>query len=301
VRQILQKASFQDSMTSDGRVRTRFVPGASVCYVFLIIFYVALVGTDWGHRLDDQAFLSRGALNRHVATLDVALLTPISDATILIAAGVLLLVSVVRRRVLVGLVAIAGFSVAVIGAEILKDLVFPWRALVPDDARLGKYLEINSYPSGHATVAAAFLLAMLIVSPAGWRRWSGAVAGTISSILATGVLFAGWHRASDALGALAWCGVCMNLAAAAAVRLRGRPVLGKINPPFSSSLVLGIVLLATFFLIAATASPQHPIRDLPFYFLTALIIINAFILTAWYSRQLSAVDFSGSQGSVREK
>ena len=281
-------------MTSDSRAQTRFVPGTVVCYVLFIVFYVALVGTDWGHQLDDDAFLGRGALNRHVAILDVALLKPISIATIIIASSALLLVSVLRRRVLVGLLAIAGFFAAVIGAEVLKDLVFPWRALVPDDARLGKYLELNSYPSGHATVATAFLLALLMVSPPRWRRWLGAVAGAISAIFATGVLFAGWHRASDALGALAWSGVCMNLAAAAAVRLRGRPVMGKANPRLSSSAALGIVLLVAFFLVAATAAPQHPVGDLPFFLFTGLIIVSSFILTAWYSRQLEAVDFSRS-------
>ncbi|MBV8099598.1 MAG: hypothetical protein JOZ31_10610 [Verrucomicrobia bacterium] len=296
MRQILQKASFQDSMTSDGRAQTRFVPGTIVCYVLLIIFYVVMVGTDWGHQLDDDAFLGRGILNRHVATLDLALLMSISNATIMIASGALLLVSLVRRRVLVGLLAVAGFFAAVVGAEILKDVVFPWRALVPDDARLGKDLELNSYPSGHATVAVAFLLALLIVSPARWRRWLGTVAGVISSIFATGVLFAGWHRASDALGALAWSGVCMNLAAAAAVRLRGRPAMGKANPPLLGGAVLGFVLLVAFFLVAATAAPQHPVRDLPFFLLTGLIIISSFILTAWYSRQLQAVDFSRSKG-----
>jgi len=283
-------------MTSDGRAQTRFVPGTIVCYVLLIIFYVVMVGTDWGHQLDDDAFLGRGILNRHVATLDLALLMSISNATIMIASGALLLVSLVRRRVLVGLLAVAGFFAAVVGAEILKDVVFPWRALVPDDARLGKDLELNSYPSGHATVAVAFLLALLIVSPARWRRWLGTVAGVISSIFATGVLFAGWHRASDALGALAWSGVCMNLAAAAAVRLRGRPAMGKANPPLLGGAVLGFVLLVAFFLVAATAAPQHPVRDLPFFLLTGLIIISSFILTAWYSRQLQAVDFSRSKG-----
>ena len=283
-------------MTSDGRAQTRFVPGTIVCYVLLIIFYVVMVGTDWGHQLDDDAFLGRGILNRHVATLDLALLMSISNATIMIASGALLLVSLVRRRVLVGLLAVAGFFAAVVGAEILKDVVFPWRALVPDDARLGKDLELNSYPSGHATVAVAFLLALLIVSPARWRRWLGTVAGVISSIFATGVLFAGWHRASDALGALAWSGVCMNLAAAAAVRLRGRPAMGKANPPLLGGAVLGFVLLVAFFLVAATAAPQHPVRDLPFFLLTGLIIISSFILTAWYSRQLEAVDFSRSKG-----
>jgi len=283
-------------MTSDGRVRTRFVMGTIVCYVLLVTFYVVLVGTNWGHEFDDDAFLGRGALNRHVLPLDLALLMPISSATIMIASSVLFLVSVVRRRVLVGLLAIAGFFAAVIGAEILKDLVFPWRPLVPDDARLVQDLQLNSYPSGHATIATSFLLALLMVSPARWRSWLGPVAGAFSSIFATGVLFAGWHRASDALGALAWSGVCMNLAATVAVRLRGRPVMGSARPPLSGSVALGVVLLVAFFLVAATAPPEHPVRNLPFFLLTGLIIVSSFILTAWYSRQFEAVDFRGARG-----
>jgi membrane-associated phospholipid phosphatase len=301
VRQILQKPSFQDSMTSDGRVQTRFVPGTIVCCVLLVTLYVVLVGTEWGHQLDDDAFLARGALNGHVVRLDLALLRLISNATIIIASGVLLLVSVVRRRLLVGLLAIAGFSAAVIGAEILKDLVFPWRALVPDDARLGEDLQLNSYPSGHATVATALLLGLLMVSPPRWRSWLGPVAGAISSIFATGVLFAGWHRASDALGALAWSGVCLNLAAALAVQVRGRPVMGKARSPLFGSAALGVVLLVAFFLVAATAPPQHPFSNLPFFLLTGLIIVSSFILTSWYSGQFEAVDFSRSKGLRSEK
>jgi membrane-associated phospholipid phosphatase len=295
VRQILQKASFQDFMTSDGRVQTRFVPGMIVCYILLVAFYVVLVGTDWGHQLDDDAFLGRGALNRHVVPLDLALLMSISNTTIIIASGVLLLVSVVRRRVLIGLLAIAGFLAAVIGAEILKDLVLPWRALIPDDARLENDLQFNSYPSGHATVATSFLLALLMVSSPRWRSWLGAAAGAISSIFATGVLFTGWHRASDALGALAWSGVCMALAAAVAVQLRGRPVMGKARPPLFGRAALGVVLLVAFFLVAATAPQQHPVRDLPFFLLTGLIIVGSFILTSWYSRQFEVVDFRGAR------
>jgi membrane-associated phospholipid phosphatase len=291
MREILPTALFQQLMTFDGRAQTRFLRGTIVCYILFIIFYVVLVGTNWGHQFDDDAFLGRGALNRHVVTLDAALLMWISDATIITAAGVLLLISLVRRCVLVGIHAIAGFFTAVIGAEILKDLVLPWRALVPDDALLTD-LQVNSYPSGHATIATAFVLALLMVSPARWRSWLAAVAGAVSSIFTAGVLFAGWHRASDALGALAWSAVCMSLAAAAAVRLRGRPAMGKPRHSLSFSVALGIVMLAVLFLTAAAAAPRYPHRDLPFFLFTGLIIASAFTLTAWYSRQLQAVDFS---------
>lgn len=296
MREILPTALFQQSMTFEGRVQTRFLPGTIVCYILFVIFYVLLVGTNWGHQLDDDAFLGRGALNRHVVTLDAALLMRISNATIMTATGVLLLISVVCRRILVGILAIAGFFTAVIGAEILKDLVLPWRPLVPDDARLTD-LQLNSYPSGHATIATAFLLALLMVSPARWRSWLTALAGAISSIFTAGVLFAGWHRASDALGALTWSGVCMSLAAAAAVRLRGQPAMGKPRPSLSFSLALGIVMLAVLFLTAATAAPKYPHRDLPFFLFSGLIIASAFTLTAWYSRQLHVVDFRSGAGT----
>ena len=278
-------------MTSDSKVQTRFLPGAVVCYVLFMCFYVALVGTDWGHQLDDGAYLGRGAVSRQVVTLDAALLMRISSATIIIGAAVLLLISIVRRCVLVGALAIAGFFTAVVGAEILKDLVFPWRALVADDARLGKDLQLNSYPSGHATIVTAFVLSLLMVSPARWRPWLAAIAGATCSIFTAGVLFAGWHRASDALGALAWSGICLNLVAAAAVRLRGEPGLGKPRYALSGSVIIGVLMLLSFYLIAAAAAPQYPHHDLPFFLLSGLIIVGSFALTAWYSRQLQAVEF----------
>jgi membrane-associated phospholipid phosphatase len=277
-------------MTSDSKVQTRFLPGAVVCYVLFMCFYVALVGTDWGHQLDDGAYLGRGAVSRQVVTLDAALLMRISSATIIIGAAVLLLISIVRRCVLVGALAIAGFFTAVVGAEILKDLVFPWRALVADDARLGKDLQLNSYPSGHATIVTAFVLSLLMVSPARWRPWLAAIAGATCSIFTAGVLFAGWHRASDALGALAWSGICLNLVAAAAVRLRGEPAR-KPRYALSGSVIIGVLMLLSFYLIAAAAAPQYPHHDLPFFLLSGLIIVGSFALTAWYSRQLQAVEF----------
>ena len=275
---------------SDSKVQTRFLPGAVVCYVLFMSFYVALVGTDWGHQLDDGAYLGRGAVSRQVVTLDAALLMRISSATIIIGAAVLLLISIVRRCVLVGALAIAGFFTAVVGAEILKDLVFPWRALVADDARLGKDLQLNSYPSGHATIVTAFVLSLLMVSPARWRPWLAAIAGATCSIFTAGVLFAGWHRASDALGALAWSGICLNLVAAAAVRLRGEPAR-KPRYALSGSVIIGVLMLLSFYLIAAAAAPQYPHHDLPFFLLSGLIIVGSFALTAWYSRQLQAVEF----------
>jgi hypothetical protein len=115
----------------------------------------------------------------------------------------------------------------------------------------------------------------------------------MSSIFATGVLFAGWHRPSDALGALAWSGLCMHLAAAFAVRLQGRPRPAIAHPAraLSGTIGCGILVAAGSWLIAAAAAPEYPYGDLPFFVLTGLIIAGAFSLTAWYGWQLRAVDW----------
>lgn len=286
----LLRASFRQSMISDSK--TRFLPGAAVCFVLFVVCYVALVGTDWGHQVDDGAFMGRTGFSRPLIALDAIMLMKVSRETIIGAAGVLFLISL-RRSLVVGVIAVAGFFTAVLGAEALKQ-VLPWQALVPEDVLLGEGMQMGTFPSGHATVATAFGLGLLLVWPARSRSWLGVVAGILSSLFAVSVFFAGWHRASDSLGALAWSGVCMNLAASVAVRLRGRPVMSNARPLLSGSVVLGIVLPVAFFLVAATAAPQHPVGDLPFFLLAGLISISSFILTAWYSRQLEGVDFARS-------
>ena len=278
-------------MISDSK--TRFLPGAAVCFVLFVVCYVALVGTDWGHQVDDGVFMAPTGFNRPLIALDAIMLMKVSRETIIGAAGVLFLISTLRRSLVVGVIAVAGFFMAVLGAEALKQ-VLPWRALVPEDVLLGEGMQMGTFPSGHATVATAFGLGLLLVWPARWRSWLGVVAGILSSLFAVSVVFAGWHRPSDSLGALAWSGVCMNLAASVAVRLQGRPVMSNAKPLLPGSVVLGIVLLVAFFLVAATAAPQHPVGDLPFFLLGGLISVSSFILTAWYSRQLEGVDFARS-------
>jgi membrane-associated phospholipid phosphatase len=279
----------QKPMTSDPRVKTYFLAGTIVCCLLLVFSYVTLIGTHWGHQLDDRAYIGRDVLRPKLIVLADVLLMKVTFKTIIGAAGVLFLISLLRRSLSIGLVTVAGFSIALIGAEILKRLL-PWHALVPDDAALGANMQFDTFPSGHATILTTFGLGLLLVSPARWRPWLTPAAGALSSFFAASVLFAGWHRASDALGALAWSGLCMNLAAAVVVRLKGRPAISKPRPTLSRSLVVGMVILVGFLVVAA-ATPESSVRDLPFFLASGLIIASSFTLTAWYSRQLETVDF----------
>jgi hypothetical protein len=273
-------------------MQKRLLLGALVCAVLLIAGYFAFVGTPWGHQLDDDAFFGREALSRKVIRLDSRALDHVTKAALVVAAVLLLVIAAVRRCAFVGLIAVVGFGCAVVGAEVLKQKL-PWRPLVSNDALLDRGFQSDTYPSGHATIGTAFALSLVLVASSRWRPWLAVAAGCMSAAFATGVLFAGWHRPSDALGALAWSGLCMSMAAACAVRLRGRPRSAIAHPARAvfGSVGLGILVAAATWLIAAAAAPGYPYADLPFFVLTGLIIAGAFSLIAWYAWLLRAVDW----------
>jgi hypothetical protein len=277
---------------ADWAIQRRLLLGVLVCAVLLVVCYFVLVSTSWGHQLDDDAYFGHEALSRKVIRLDSDMLDLVTKAALVFAAVVLLLIAAVRRCTFVGVVAVVGFGCAVVGAEVLKDTL-PWRALVPNDGLFERGFQTGTYPSGHATIGTALALSLVLVSPSRWRPWLAVAGGWVSSIFATGVLFAGWHRPSDALGALAWSGLCMNLAAAFAVRMKGRPRPAIAHPSRAvfGSVGLGIVVAAAAWLIAAAGAPEYPHGDLPFFVVTGLIITGGFSLTAWYGWQLRAVDW----------
>jgi len=273
-------------------IQKRLLFGALLSAALLIAGYLVVVSTSWGHQLDDDAYFGRKALSRKVIVLDSKLLDHVGKAVLLLAAVILLVIATVRRCTFVGVIAVIGFGCAVIGAEILKHSL-PWRPLVPDDHLLRSNLRFETYPSGHATIGTSLALGLLLVSPSRWRPWLAVAAGCLSATFATGVLFAGWHRPSDALGALAWSGLCMTVAAAFAVRLRGRPRPAIAHPRRAAftSVALGILVAVGTWTFGAAEAPEYPFGDLPFFVLTGLIIASAFTMIAWYGWELRAIDW----------
>jgi hypothetical protein len=274
----------------------RLLLGALVCAVLLLVCYFVLVRTSWGHQLDDDAYFAHKALSRQLISLNSGMLDLVTKAALLFAAVVLLFITAVRRCTFVGVVAVIGSGCAVVGAEVLKQTL-PWRALVRSDDLLERGFQTGTYPSGHATIGTVLALSLLLVSSSRWRPWLAVAAGCMSSIFATGVLLAGWHRPSDALGALAWSGLCMNLAAAFAVRLQGRPRSAIAYPARAvfGSVGLGVLVTAGLWMIAAAAGSEYPHGDLPFFAFTGFIIAGAFSLTTWYGWQLREVDWAADR------
>jgi hypothetical protein len=274
------------------KTERQFLLGALVCAVLLIVGYLVLVSTVWGHQVDDDGLFARKLVNRRIISLDSDILDLVNRAALLAVAIVLLIVATFRRCILVGVISVAGFGCAVVGAEILKHAL-PWRALVSKDFLLESGFQENTYPSGHATIGTSFVLSLLLVSSSRWRPWLAVAGGSVSSTFATGVLFAGWHRPSDAIGALVWSGLCLSVAAACAIRLRGRPrpIIARPARAAFASLTLAILVVTGTWLIAAAGPPEYSHADEPFFVLTALMIGGAFSLIAWYAWQLRAVDW----------
>lgn len=197
----------------------------------LVLAGTARVGlhTVWGQHLD------------HVLTGFVAWPRPgprqaletvmRADLGLLAAGATVCLGSAARRRqwrrvTLAPLVA-AG---ALASTEVLKLSVF--------DRPDWGFGVVNGLPSGHLTMALCLVLVALLVGPARWRRKIVLLAVAGSSVMATGLLGARWHRPSDLVAAcavvVAWAGVAVLLQRWTAV-----DGLGKSDPGVQPDLAKG--------------------------------------------------------------
>jgi membrane-associated phospholipid phosphatase len=115
-----------------------------------------------------------------------------------------------RRLARQTLVAVVLMGVAAVLAHLLKAALDR-----PDLAQRIRYTD-NSFPSGHVTVAAVCVFALILVLPPR-TRWFVVVVGSVW-VVAVGIstLVAGWHRPSDFLGGVLLAATCYAAASAAA-------------------------------------------------------------------------------------
>ncbi len=274
-------------------VRNRLIFGALVCAVFFVGGYLTLVRTTWGHTIDNAAYFGRSVVARTVVHYDHHILAAVTIPSLTLTIAAILIVGGIRRCLPGAVIITAGLGCAVVGAEFLKHLL-PWHALVPGDSSLVADLQRETYPSGHTTIGTSVAIALVLVSSASWRPWLAILAGFMSASFATGVLFAGWHRPSDALGGIVWSGFSMSLAAAAAVIWYGRdipPIPNASRALIANTLFAVILLVALVWSVAAGAGDNYPDADTPFLTLSLLIVLGSFAVTGWFGWQLRYVDW----------
>ncbi|HEU5204909.1 MAG TPA: phosphatase PAP2 family protein [Candidatus Limnocylindrales bacterium] len=168
--------------------------GAGLLAAFIAVYVIAVL-TETGQRVENTALLGAAIRSEAERGRSADALSPVSLATFGLAVFLVVTAGFARRRSGLGLVAGAVMVVAVVAAELLKD-VLPRPAHIDGPV----WLLRNSFPSGTVAVVAATGVGALLVSP-DRLRWAVLVVGGVAlAIAAQSTQIAGWHRLSDAVG-----------------------------------------------------------------------------------------------------
>ena len=170
---------------------------AAVCGAAVVLMARGAVGTASGQRLDQLTLSGSrnhdGLLSR-IAELAVETVSmPVIIALLALTAVIALL----RRRPAL----LLPLASLVLGANVTTQVI---KHLLVSREVLGPGIEptTNSFPSGHSTLAATTMIALVLV--AGRARPLVAPLGLLwSGAAGIGTLVTGWHRPSDVIGAIA--------------------------------------------------------------------------------------------------
>lgn len=190
--------------------------------VSLIVFaglYLLAQRSAFGQRFERDVLLGRGAGATGLQGGASAILDQVTAGAVALLAGAVCCVALVRGRL--GLAFATGVAVVLTlaSAAVLKSLLLARPVLLGSDA----VATARSYPSGHVAAAAALGCAAVVVAPVGWRLRATGVAIGLTGVVGVAVLFAGWHRPSDAIGGVATAMCWFGIVAAILVRNQNRP------------------------------------------------------------------------------
>lgn len=214
--------------------------GAVAFLALFVATYGLFVLTEPGQRLENLA-LEGSALRAEATRADSTFgLATISVVSFAAAIATVALVALLRRRPALAVAAVLAMGGSAVLGALLKDLL-PRPELVEGPA----WLLRNSFPSGHATVAAAVGAGILIVSP-GRLRWAALpVAAVGAAVIGQATQIAGWHRASDAIGAMLLVAAVasVSLAVLAAGGFVEPDPRGRVHPRIRVGLLVSATLL----------------------------------------------------------
>lgn len=208
--------------TSGGGVRPVLaLLSAVVCAAAIWALAHSAVGTASGQRLDQLtvsgALAHEGQLAQVAALVVTTVRVPVVAGMLAVAA---LLVVLRRARLLLPL------GVLVVGANLTTQAV---KHLAINREVLGPGIDVtpNSFPSGHTTLAASAVIALVLAS--GRFRGVVAILGALWTAGAgIGTVVVGWHRPSDVVGAIlvvaAWTFLVLAADGAHARRRRAQSV-----------------------------------------------------------------------------
>lgn len=172
---------------------------SGACLLLTTLSWWIFVGTTRGQYVDDAARIGSASARDELSGLSTWVLNAVSVPLLLVVLVAAILVSLLQRRWSIAIGAIMVLAGANFTTQILKDLLQRPEA---DVARL----TLNSFPSGHVTVAASIAATALLVVSVRWRpivAFGGAVfVATMGIATMVGTAAGAWHRASDVIASM---------------------------------------------------------------------------------------------------
>lgn len=173
------------------------------CIVGLIATYYYFVQTTTGQFIDESALVEAVDIHGPAGKAATEFLDWLPTISLVMAAVVVLFVTVIRRRWTAAGIAVAACIGANVATQVLKDVLPPR----PDKGVVT--LELNSLPSGHTTLAASAAAAVFLMASPRWRPMAGFVGGTFAIASGVSTLINQWHRPADVVAAFLLVGAFM--------------------------------------------------------------------------------------------
>ena len=173
------------------------------CLAGLIATYYYFVQTTTGQFIDESALVEAVEIHGPAGKASTRFLDLLPTISLVMAAVVVLFVTVIRKRWAEAGIAVAACIGANVATQVLKALL-PVR---PDKGVVT--LEINSLPSGHTTLAASAAAAVFLMASPRWRPMAGFVGGTFAIASGVSTLINQWHRPADVVAAFLLVGAFM--------------------------------------------------------------------------------------------
>lgn len=237
-----------------GSPAIRFALASLATGLGLLTTYGLFVLTETGQRLENLALAGASLRAADARQGSLAQLSLISVLAFFLAILAVVAVAFLRRRPGYGLAIGFAMGASAVAAQVLKE-VLPRPELVEGPA----WLLRNDFPSGHATIAAAVGLGVLLVSPERLRWLLLPLGAGYAALIGQATQVAGWHRLSAGLGGvlLAMTVMAATVAVVSARGLVSRSDSGRIHRrlrrllwllPLGTFVVAGIVaaLLVAF-------------------------------------------------------
>lgn len=239
---------------STPRAARGFLSLAAAGIAVFLVAELVLDLTAWGQTWDDSALLEARLLPEAVWDTCDSLLRIIRIPSIVVVLAACIAIAAARRQLLTGFVAVMSFGAAIVAAEAIK-FITPRPDLVPDLTFLVDNAGANTFPSGHATIATALGMGLILVASPRWRPWVAAAVFVFTSLMACSTVIAGWHRPSDAIGGMAFATAWMALGGWLLARLRAAPVAqGDSRLPVILSLGWAALATAAIMILSLTTS-----------------------------------------------